>query len=89
MGGLAARVTSRREVVSQALRRPIYESQIEQAVSSGVLLNLGSTSVAVLRGNGVEVGSSSGFIVPGGVPENSWPIAEGFISKTEAKASPS
>ena len=51
--------------------------------SSGVLLDLGSTSVAVLQGNGVEVGSSSGFIVPGGAPTNSWPISEGFVPKIE------
>ena len=51
--------------------------------SSGVLLDLGSPSVVVLQGNGVEVGSSSGFIVPGGAPANSWPFSEGFISKSE------
>ena len=51
--------------------------------SSGVLLNLGSPSVAVLQGNGVEVGSSSGFIVRGGAPANSWPISEGFVPKIE------
>ena len=49
--------------------------------SSGVLLNLGSPSVAVFRGNGVEVGSSSGFIAAGGAPANSWPISQGFVPK--------